>query len=178
MILTLLGSLFSSVFAGGATGLFGVGIQRWADYKTKQLELGNEVELKKADAAIMAQEWASRTQIAATEGQTGLGTSADAVFKSTYSDGRSFSQGITPSPFQSYLFVFLDFLRGVIRPLLTVYLCVLTTLIYCQVQSMLLDGNLTQEQILPMVMKVSDTILYLTTTCVLWWFGSRMPGRR
>jgi hypothetical protein len=63
--------------------------------------------------------------------------------------------------------------RGIVRPALTVYLCVLTTYVWLQVHQVLDKQPLSGSEALQIWQLIVGTILYLTTTCVLWWFGTR-----
>ena len=63
--------LITSAFGGGITGLLGGVVDKVFTYKTKKLEIeqnrerfAHEVNMRKADAEIMAQEWAARTKVA------------------------------------------------------------------------------------------------------------------
>jgi len=74
-MLELIGTAASAILGGGATGILGAAVQRYADYKGRQLDLqaqaskqAHEVAMREADARIMAQEWAARTQVATIEG--------------------------------------------------------------------------------------------------------------
>ena len=71
--------------------------------------------------------------------------------------------------------IVMDVIRGVIRPGLTVYLCVLTTIVYFQAVRLLLSVGIQMDvsRAMKLTELVVGTILYLTTTCVLWWFGTR-----
>jgi hypothetical protein len=70
--------------------------------------------------------------------------------------------------------VLVDALRGIVRPGLTVYLCAITTLIYSDAQLLLNKAQgMTATEALDLTKMVVGTVLYLTTTCVLWWFGTR-----
>lgn len=75
--------------------------------------------------------------------------------------------------------VALDVLRGVIRPGLTVYLCAITTLVYLEARGILAaaGASLNPTQALAVHDLIVSTILYLTTTTVLWWFGTRNSER-
>lgn len=169
-----------SVFTGGLTGVLGVGIQRVFEFKTKKLELeanrdlyDHQVRMKQADAAIMAQEWAARSKIAEAESATAMDVADSAAFAKSFSmEPQRYSEGHF-SRGQNWLMVFLDVFRGVVRPALTVYLCVLTTLIYLKCQTMLDDQAILPDQALDLTKTLVETILYLTTTCILFWFGSR-----
>lgn len=170
-----------SIFGGGVTGLIGVIVQRYTEYKTKQLEaemakdkMAHEIDLKHIDAEIMQQEWASRTKVAEVE----------AAAKEDVADSASFSVALTSEPKrysdetkmtknQEWLFVMLDFTRGAVRPALTIYLCGITTVIYVQSKTLLGNLAITPDQAYTLTSQIIETVLYLTTTCVLFWFGTR-----
>jgi len=69
--------------------------------------------------------------------------------------------------------VIIDFIRGIVRPGLTVYLCALTTMIYVQARELLGKEDMTLASAIELEKLIVQTILYLTTTCILWWFGTR-----
>jgi hypothetical protein len=189
-MLEILGTIATAVLGGGATGLFGVLIQRWADYKNRQQDIetlqvkqAHEVAMYSAQAAVMREEWAARTHIAEVDAQGKVDTAkAEAAGKEAEADAKAFaasyklepqsySAGHHLSPRQRWVVVILDFVRGVIRPGLTVYLCYLTTLVYEESQRHV--GALTAEQSFEILKLCIGTILYLFTTCTLWWFGTR-----
>lgn len=180
-MLELLGLIFGNILSGGATGLIGVIAQRWADYKNRQLDLQlaaqkyeHEIALRRVDAEIMAQEWAARTKVAEVEGASREAVADAQAFGESYKlEPTRYSEGVKPSRLQSWVLVLLDAFRGVIRPGLTLYLCVLTTLIYLQAKAVLGASELDTAASLEIWRVVVGTILYLTTTCVLWWFGTR-----
>jgi hypothetical protein len=182
-MLDLLGTVFASILSGGATGIVGVIAQRVADYKNRQLDIqaqqskqAHEVAMRRADAEIMAQEWAARTKVAEVE-VAGRSDVADSqAFAASFNEPARYSEGVKPSRGQGWVLVLLDALRGAVRPVLTVYLCVLTTLVYMQAREMVGNG-LTAAEAMALVKMVVGTILYLTTTCVLWWFGTRNKGK-
>ena len=64
--------------------------------------------------------------------------------------------------------VFVDVVRGLIRPVLTVGFLVLCGLIYFT-----LPGGSPEH----VAARIVDTALYLATTTTLWWFGTR-PKKR
>lgn len=177
-----LGSMFTSILSGGMTGIFGVAVQRFADYKNKQLDAqvllqkqAHEIALREIDSKIMAQEWAGRTRVAEAEA-TGKEAAEDAkAFAASFSEPSKFA--VATSSAQNWLFVILDFIRGIVRPVLTVYLCILTTAIYVHAKG-LLASDMSHGEAYELVKLIVGTILYLFTTCLLWWFGVRnkQPG--
>ena len=178
-----IGSLFTSILSGGMTGLFGIAVQRFADYKNKQLDIdaaklkyAHEVDLRRVDAEIMAEEWAGRTRVADIEATGREAVASEASFAASFQmEPLRYSEAVKPSGGQSWVLVFLDFIRGIVRPMLTVYLCVLTTLVYFQARDLFNSSAMDSDPLeaVEILQQVVGTILYLTTTCVLWWFGTR-----
>ncbi len=181
-VLSDIGGFLGSVLSGGVTGILGVAVQRVADYKNKQLDLQaarekaqSEIALKQADAAIMAQEWAARTKIAETEAAGQEAVADSQAFAASFNEPKQYAAGAL-NPAQTWLMVVLDFVRGIVRPGLTIYLCVLTTLVYFQAREIQVRTGISSEEAYAVVKQVTSTILYLATTCLLWWFGVRNKG--
>lgn len=181
MSLADIGNALGGVLSGGLTGIIGVGVQRIFEYKSKQLDIqlqnqkfAHEVDMKKADAEIMAQEWAARTKIAATE-TAGASDVADshAFAAALTSEPKIYADPSKITPAQEWLMVALDTIRGLIRPVLTIYLCAITTIVYLQARELMGNQPLGIDQASAILKMIIDTILYLTVTCVLFWFGSR-----
>jgi len=170
-----------SILTGGATGLLGVVAQRIFDAWNKKQELDklkaqwdHDAVMKDKDAAIMAAEWASRTQIAVTEANAAKDVAESGAFaESLKAQSVRYSGGKLTGAFATGCLVLLDVVSGLVRPLLTIYLCALTTYIWLQVRGLLSSEGLSTTDALALWHTVIDTILYLTTTCVLWWFGTR-----
>jgi hypothetical protein len=180
-MLEILGTIFGSIFSGGATGLIGVIAQRYGDYKNKQLDMqlesqrhANAVAMRQVDAEIMAQEWAAKTKVAEVEAAGKEAVADAAAFGESYKlEPTRYSEGVKPSHWQGWVLVLLDAFRGSIRPLLTLYLCALTTYIWLQVRTLLATEDINTEQALEIWKLVIGTVLYLFTTCTLWYFGTR-----
>lgn len=171
-------SILGSILSGGATGLLGIGIQRFFDHKAKKLELelnnqkfAHEINLRKVDAEIMAQEWAGRFKVAEVEGD------AKAFDTALTSEPKRYYEGTDLTPKQKWLMVGLDFIRGIVRPGLTLYLCAITTIVYFQAAEVM-GNSILPFQAYDLVDKIVQTVLYLTTTCVLFWFGARNKGKQ
>ena len=58
---------------------------------------------------------------------------------------------------------------------LTLYLVIVAHMMYINLHAMLQErgAQLTGEQIQTLAMQVIGTLLYLATTAVVWWFGTR-----
>lgn len=195
-MLELFGTVFGAIFSGGATGILGVVAQRYADYKNKQLDIQlenqrhvNAVALREVDSKIMAQEAAAKVQLVTLEGENAskLATiktegaielaDVEAFGKSYDLEPKMYNAGnLTPA--QNWVMVILDAFRGAVRPMLTIYLCVLTTMIYVQARGLLAQEDLDVKQAMDLMDYIVHSILYLTTTISLWWFGTRNKESR
>lgn len=174
--MALLDSLLS-VASGGITGLIGTAVQGFYQYKSKQLDIqleqskfSHELEQRKLDAEIMEKEYAARTQIAEVNANAEVDKADAAALAASYNEPARYSEPTLLTHTQNWVMVALDGLRAIIRPGLTIYLCAITTMIYVQTRG-LINGDPGDS--FALLTKLIDTILYLTTTCVLWWFGSR-----
>jgi len=180
-MLEILGMVFGSIFSGGATGVIGVIAQRFADYKNKQLDMElekqrfeNQVQLRRVDAEIMAQEWAARTKVAEVEAAGEEAVADAAAFAASYQlEPKRYSDETRLTPNQQWWMVILDFFRGSVRPALTMYLCVLVTVIYFLARDKVKGEDLSPEQVLDLLKLIIGTVLYVWTTITLWWFGTR-----
>ena len=180
-MLEILGTLVGSIFSGGATGIIGVIAQRFADYKNKQLDMqlekqrfDNTVALREVDAKIMAQEYAAKMDIVRVETAGASDVADAAAFGKSYDMMNG--QLTDPSkltPGQTWLMVLVDAFRNLVRPALTVYLCALVTVIYFLARDKVSAEDLTSEQAIELWKLLIGTILYVWTTCTLWWFGTR-----
>lgn len=181
LVADVLGAV-GSLLGGGVTGIIGTGITKYFELQTAKVELqrddkryAHDEAMKKADADIMAQEWAARTRIASVEAADHETQGDAAAFTTSQgNEPKRYSDGVTPSWSQAWLLFILDFLRGIVRPALTVYLCALTTRLYLEAHAILAGKDiLSPTEAADLVRLIVNTILYLTTTCILWWFGTR-----
>lgn len=177
----------SAIFAGGATGLLGVAFQRFFDFlhQRQQIQLEREkmahaVAMKNADAAIMREEWAQRTKIAETEGATKREVAdTEAFATSLLKEPERYAVGERPKgklgAWGWFVLALVDALRGVVRPGLTLYLAWVATELYEQNRAVVavLDLGENVTDVLAIHKHIIFTLLYLFTTCVLWWFGTR-----
>jgi hypothetical protein len=177
----LAGDIVGTVLSGGATGLVGVAIQRFADYKNKKLDLERErqqqdfeIRKRQEDAKVIDAEWNGRLKVATAEGETARDVAETGAFSATvwkaperWADPRALTSA------QNWLMVVMDALWGAVRPALTVYLCVMVHLMWMEVHTKLSVEDLDGSQALQIWLLVVKTVLYLATTVVLWWFGTR-----
>jgi len=171
----------ASIFGGGLTGLLGTVIAKVADFKTKKLEMemanqrfSHEVEMKKTEMQMAAAEAAARIEVTKIDAQ-GKTDVADAASLKAAIDAEDQPRLSDPSKItsrQEWLFVIVDAVKTMVRPGLTIYLCVLATMMYIQARS-LMGSAMAPADAAALLREIVNTVLYLTTTCVLFWFGSR-----
>ncbi len=79
----------------------------------------------------------------------------------------------------SFLFGLVDFLRGLIRPVLTVYLCGVTTWVTWMAWEIISKEGLTLDAInaVAIFQDTTSIVTYLTVSCVTWWFGDRRMAK-
>lgn len=187
----LLGMLVSGVLSGGATGLIGVGIQRWFDFKNRQqdieivkLNLANTVELSKlesdrariqADVALQESDNQLEARIAETENESMQASFA--ADSAQYLDKTAQRKKGWVANLVMLMMATVDFTRGMLRPGMTIYLCVLVTMMFTWVKQLASQYGLqmSAEQVITLVTQIIATVLYVFTTITLWWFGSRPP---
>lgn len=184
-MLTILGTLISGVLSGGATGLLGVLLQRWFDLRTRDrditllqlqhqqalalAQIENERARLRADADMFAADRAAEAREA--EADASALAASFAADRATYLDPAAQRR----SRFAVAGFALVDIVRGLIRPVLTAYLVVLATWMFLWARDLAGQQALTPAEALNIIGQIVATILYLTTACVLWWFGSRPP---
>jgi hypothetical protein len=194
-------SLLSVAFSGGATGLIGVLFQRFFDFKAKQQDLelvkiNNEharllaqMDVDKANRAAQASEKVAESQAEAQMRSAELDAQAKAdeaaarvyiasvdADRATYLDSKAQSR----SKFARIMMTIVDSVRGLIRPVLTIYLVVIATVMFYWARDLASPGGnsiVDAGKASEIVKSIIDTLLYLTTTCVVWWFGVRPSAK-
>jgi len=191
--------LISSIFGGGIVGLIGSLAQKYFAYQTAKLELQkqknnheHEREMMSQERMFMEAEAKARIQIIEEETRGAIqaakyelaGEELDAQKASYAHDSATYSKDT-----DSTLMRIVDFFRGLIRPLLTLYLCAVSTYItyksyvmYNQTMTLIKDNlsRFTGDGALVMAKAnfellemIITALLFLASTAVTWWFGSR-----
>ena len=181
-IVTIFGAVGSAV-SGGLLGLFGNGIKLWADHKAQQAKRNFELALRKADREEMQLEY--DLQLKQTEatiaGQVAVGKQLQRSTETQVAgEIEQAKMQLVESSYQHdsarYGGGFVDGVRGLMRPTLTLYFAVLMSLIAYQL--MQLTGQVfPPAEAVELLKQVVNACIFLTTTAVTWWFGSR-PVKR
>lgn len=173
--------IIGNVLSGGLTGLAGAAITRYADYKTKQLDIqvqqlkfDNEIQLRHIDERMIEKEWNVRESISINESASAMDIQSSKAFEAAItSDPKLFHNPSKLTRAQNAWLVLIDGVRGLIRPGLTLYLCLITTAVYMQAGTIIKQTPIGAEHAVEIYSQISATILYLTNCCVLFWFGIR-----
>lgn len=185
---SILGTVFSGVMSGGATGLIGIIIQQWGDHKKRSHDLdvmkqqhAQTLELKRlegeqqermADRAADSAEALATIQAAARAEEM-----ASADYQSSVDNDRAryLSADAQKRWYVVLMMGVVDFLRGIIRPGITIYCMVLLTMLLFWVRDMWLRAQLplTPDDTKKLVLEIIGTTTYLVVTTVVWWFGRR-----
>lgn len=171
--------LLGLITSGGVTGILGTVISNVTGYFTKKQELkaqesrqAHEVAMREMDAKIMAQEFAARTQIATVEADAKMDVAASEAFAKSFNEPQMYS-----AVNKSWSMTLLDFIRGIVRPGLTLYLAAVVTVMYFDAQRALAGAPADLAAITDFLNKTTDAIVYLASTAVLWWFGVRISKK-
>lgn len=167
-----IGDALGAIASGGITGLIGSGISIFGEIKKQKMIYEHEESMEglKQDGMRL------QMDIIAKQAEASINLSEMESFtQSQKNDAASYSKGQELTGGQKWLMVIVDFLRGMIRPSMTIYMTILTTLIYMQVMDLVdgLEGVLDQNLAVQLSQQVILVILYITTTVILWWFGTR-----
>jgi hypothetical protein len=186
--------LFGAVITGGMTGILGGGLQLlfgWLNAKaeiTKMEKQGAlEVALIKARSDAALAEWGARKDIAAVEAEGRAAVAdANALAESHKADSRSLLEGVEAPQGKGFwsklvqgtvylLLGIMEGFRAFIRPGMTTYLVILTTLLYLDAKALVdtLGLQWRVEVAQDVYLQIVKTILYLTVTAISWWFLSR-----
>lgn len=184
--------IIGSFFSGGATGLAGMFIQRFFENKEKQhdldvikeqnrsMEVVAQMEINRTELQIQGQIEAAQQERWAREVESDNELQAVSYDhdKATVMSDKLLRYVINRSGkwsgrLISFLLGITAVLRKGIRPWLTIYLCVLTSIMYGDYHEILTnnDSLFTVKDIQMVVAHIVDTVTYLTTTCLVWWFG-------
>lgn len=182
---------------GGLTGLVGNMVTSYTTYKTQQLKNKHDEQMydykikeltAKTDAAIKITDAkiAGAVELADTEAFT---VSQKVGNVKSFSDGwidklfkaEGWLKWLTV-PCASLIaigFGFLDFLKGLMRPGLTLYLTAITSWITWKAYEILMANNttLSTTEALALYTEVTSIVIYLAVSCITWWFGDRRVAK-
>lgn len=185
------------IILGGLTGLIGSAVTSIFNFKTEKLRGEIKIETIKAETNAMIEE--AKANIAITRAQIeGEIEVADSnvylqsqkegnktLFDNKWIDKLLSIEGywrfvtVPTAVLVSMCFGFVDFLRGLMRPLLTIYLTGLATWVTWKSYELLMltKSAMTATEAVDIFTDATSIVMYLTTTVICWWFGSRQMAK-
>lgn len=180
---------------GGVTGLIGNVVTGWMNYKTMKAKNEHEVAMLKAESEAMKLEAEMNIKIteAKIQGEVELADTQAYIESQKSGQTRYFSDrwvdkllsvdgkvskwfALPAAILIAFMFGIVDWLRGFMRPALTIYLTGMSTVITYMAWEIMQKYGMEQmsvDQALGVYNNVITIIIYLTVSCVTWWFGDR-----
>ena len=160
--------LLMGVLSGGVTGLIGTVISGGMKFFENKQKHGHELAIMDMEMKQMHVEAEIAKDVAELEMESKDSMAAWAALQASYKESTS-----RMSTGDSKWLVMVDVVRGLMRPVITLGLLIGIGVIYFTVgaDTTLPDGT-------PMTVNIIQTVLFVGTTAVLWWFGTRHLGKK
>ena len=160
-------NLGASVLTGGATGLLGTALSAVVDFFQSRQRHAQELDLRRLDIELARTEAEGAAAHAAIEAQATRERAEWEAMEASYREAaRRWSR-----PGEGWAMQLVDAVRGLTRPALTWSLFALVGAIYF----LLGASDLAAVSLRP---RIVETVLYLFTAAILWWFGARQIEKR
>ena len=172
-----------SLISGGATGIIGSLVSNFTDLWEQRQKNEHELAMRDRDLKEMDKEITHKEKIAKYKHETEeMKASYDAQEKSYEHDSRQYSSGLEIEKWWlKTLLVLGDFIRASVRPALTAFLIYIVYDTRQEVE-MIIDhagmNKLSPQEAITIYGSIVEMILYLSSTAVTWWFGSRPRSKK
>ena len=147
-----------SLAAGGLTGLLGTAVSFGTRHLAKRQAHRHELELRQLDLQLAEAEAQGAARQVALETDARKHEAASTALQASYSEAANRWSVVGDSGWM----IRVDVVRGLTRPLLTWAGAVGLAWVW---------GSLPADS--AESARVVDAVIYLASTCVLWWFGAR-----
>lgn len=168
--------ILGSLFGGGLTGLIGSGISKFVEYKKQKLADAHEIKMAEQERETMRLEHEGVLKLAITEGDIKRDIEDSKIFAASHdSDRATYLTGkVEGNWFTTLAFTAIDTLRGSVRPLITFYIAVVQTWMAMKLYEVAREaGGIQPDQAFELLNHMLASFLYIGTTVILWWFGTR-----
>jgi len=197
--------VITAIFGGGITGIIGTVTTAIINYKTQKIKNEHEVAMEKIKVETMRVEAEITKNLVSDVGTEVKDVMIKAVeiqeakayaesqqlgnqdaFTSTWIDKLLSLKGIGSwfsfpiAYILIILFGIIDFLKGLMRPGITLYMMAASTWITLLAWQILDAAGMEKipvEDALNLFNGVAMVIIYLTISCVTWWFGDRRMAK-
>lgn len=170
MLEALLG-IFSSSGIGAIVGLAGSWLTKREERRNLELQYSHEQSMYNLKSKLQQQ--ASEFQLKmAEQGRQGIKEQKELDIELQNAKAFEASQ-LSNVPLSNG---FAELIRGLMRPVITIYLLCLASIIALHIGAYVGGLHALKDQdLVVMYRDILDKVMFLTTTAVTWWFGSR-PG--
>lgn len=188
------------VLLGGLTGLIGNAFTSWFKFKNLKMELTHKEKMVDLETKAMIEEAKAQIKITQSRIEGEIELADAAAFETSQKVGSQklfhekwvdmiMESGKTDKWYGFFFkffgmmiaaaFAMVDWLNGIMRPALTIYLLgastYITLLAWKIMQTHGLD--LTADQAVGIFEQVTSTMIYLTVSSVTWWLGDRTTAK-
>lgn len=168
-------SILTSTGAGGIIGVVGSWLTKREERKNIQLQFERDIklaEIRKDEAKIEAEHELAIADMQIERAQVEGSVAIDQAKVEAFAEGLKEQR-------KTYGIKAVDGIRGLMRPLITIYLLIIATLLTLKINQLVggLD-SLEISHLKDIYDSVIDQMLFLTATAVTWWFGSRPSSQR
>lgn len=156
--------------AGGIIGLFGGWLSKRETRKMAEIQFKHDEKMAEFQAQEAKEE---REQALALGEQNRLLAETEGQLEVEGKEVDAFVESIKSQAIQTGI-KFVDGVRGLMRPLITLFLLISTAVIYYLINDKVggLDA-LPASELIAIYKHVIEQIIFLTVLAVSWWFGSR-----
>lgn len=176
MLETLIGLISSSV-GGSVIGLAGNWLKANSERKSEEAKLNKEIELEKLSQANLRLESSLRMQEITLQNQGKLDVTTLEAGRAQEVSSANLQEVSYTADKASYGIAFVDGVRGLTRPILTLLsVVILSWLAYHLTSIVDTQQILTQDELAKIYNRMLDSVIFLSTASFTWWFGSRPSG--
>lgn len=166
----IISALFNSAAGGGLFGIFGAWLTTRAEIAKLKVAHEHEARMAEIDIKATAMEIEANIKQAEISATQAREVSADGLMSASLYSESTIGERAT-----GWVGNFLALVRGLVRPVATVYAMALLTLLSVWVFRLALGYGITLSaaQVYALMMDLINTITFLSVTILLWWFGVR-----
>lgn len=177
-IAATLSDIASGGLLGGAVGILGTWLKGREERELLKIKQGHELAMREASRAEMEleatlslkqteAEFAGKQAIAQTEADAAKEVAAASLMSASYQQDRA-----------SYGIKAVDAIRGLMRPLITLYLLGVMTAIAWHLYNLDVIAAVSPGEAWSLFSVVARDATFLAVTAVTWWFGTRPTTHR
>ena len=172
--MSIFADALGAILSGGVTGLAGSGLQFLGGYFKEKRDQKHQLALRALDMDSMKLESQLALSKTEAEGEISKDLATQHAFEKSFEMDRATYTPVNADPRTAWILVSIDAIRGLVRPAITLWMCYLLIRLHLDLQKY--GGgmqNLSPSAVEDLWSNVTLTILYIATTVILWWFGSR-----